>query len=544
MRELPPLSASEETLDAPTSSADTSRGPRRPVAFVEANCPGLTSETAVLLRARLRAAALSLGVAFAVFLLWRAAVTSEWDLSRSVGVHYLHALTTLVLVGAFVGLRPSCRWAQRLLPLYELAIFGLPALFFLAVQYESVHFCAYKKNYVPSPAAPWQLLIFTYALFIPHRWQRAAPAIGAMALAPVALLASMAAGHDVCAKLLAADPDFLPQVTMIMLVCGATAVFGVRTIGALRSEAFEARQLGQYKLLKPLGKGGMGEVYLAEHQMMKRPCAVKIIRPSNQNDPRAIARFEREVRATARLSHWNTIEIFDYGRTDDGTFYYVMEYLPGLALGELVDRFGPMPAARVIHLLRQTCDALGEAHAKGLVHRDIKPGNVFAAQRGGVYDVAKLLDFGLAKPVLEPMSPQLTQEGFITGSPLFMSPEQATGESTPDGRSDIYSLGAVAYFLLTGAPPFQGDNAMRVIFAHAQQAVVPPSRLRSDVPPDLEEVVLRCLAKRPDDRFADAASLEAALAACAAAGQWGREEAAQWWTALSDAAPREVVATG
>ena len=145
----------------------------------------------------------------------------------------------------------------------------------------------------------------------------------------------------------------------------------------------------------------MGEVYLAEHQMMKRPCAIKLIRPNKARDPRALARFEREVRATAKLSHWNTVEIFDYGRTDDGTFYYVMEYLPGLSLSELVERHGPLPPERVIYLLEQTCDALRKAHAAGLVHRDIKPGNIFAAIRGGVYDVAKLLDFGLAKPIAD-----------------------------------------------------------------------------------------------------------------------------------------------
>lgn len=270
---------------------------------------------------------------------------------------------------------------------------------------------------------------------------------------------------------------------------------------------------------------------------MKRPCAIKVIRPSKAADPQALARFEREVQATAKLSHWNSIEIFDYGRTDDGTFYYVMEYLPGLSLAELVERHGPLPPARVIHLLTQTCDALAEAHSVGLIHRDIKPGNIFAAQRGGHFDVAKLLDFGLAKAVVNASPVQLTQEGSITGSPLYMSPEQAMGETEPDARSDIYSLGAVAYYLLTGAPPFDGDKAIKIIIAHAQAEVTPPSQLRPELPADLEQVVLRCLAKEPDERYGDAPSLARALAECADAGNWTPDDAARWWR--SSGVPQE-----
>jgi serine/threonine-protein kinase len=276
----------------------------------------------------------------------------------------------------------------------------------------------------------------------------------------------------------------------------------------------------------------MGEVYLAEHQLMKRPCAIKLIRPERAGDAKVLARFEREVRASAKLTHWNSIEIFDYGRADDGTFYYVMEYLPGLNLEELVRRHGPLPPERAIHLLTQTCDALAEAHAQGLIHRDIKPANIFAAERGGIFDVAKLLDFGLAKPIVaDGAGAEVTQEGTITGSPLYMSPEQATGDTEPDARSDVYSLGGVAYFLLTGRPPFDGQQPIKVIIAHAHEPVVPPSDLRGDVPADLEAVVLRCLAKNPDDRFQSASELAAALSECEASGQWNRTSARQWWQA-------------
>jgi serine/threonine protein kinase len=286
-----------------------------------------------------------------------------------------------------------------------------------------------------------------------------------------------------------------------------------------------------------LGAGGMGEVYLAEHTMLKRPCAIKLIHPDRAGDPQALARFEREVRLTAQLSHWNTVEIFDYGRTEDGTFYYVMEYLPGLSLEEILERHGPLAPERVVHLLRQTCQGLREAHGIGLIHRDIKPDNIFVAQRGGLYDVAKLLDFGLVKPVAETSSARLTQEGAISGTPLYMSPEQARGGDDLDARSDIYSLGAVAYAMITGRPPFERRNSLEVMIAHARDDAAPPSQLQADVPADLERVILRCLAKRPEDRFQDTESLERALAECAAADQWTQSHAARWWKERPGAGP-------
>jgi serine/threonine-protein kinase len=275
----------------------------------------------------------------------------------------------------------------------------------------------------------------------------------------------------------------------------------------------------------------MGEVYLAEHQMMKRPCAVKLIRPDKAGDPKILARFEREVRATAKLSHWNSVEIFDYGHADDGTFYYVMEYLPGMNLQELVTKHGPLPAERVIHLLTQTCDALSEAHEAGMMHRDIKPANIFAAQRGGLYDVAKLLDFGLVKPMAKFDDAHLTQEGSITGSPLYMSPEQSTGDSESDARSDIYCLGAVGYFLLSGRPPFNYEQPIKVLLAHARE--IPPSLsdLEDDIPADLEAVIMKCLEKEPSERYQNVLELRDALLNCESSGHWTRRVAQQWWKA-------------
>jgi serine/threonine protein kinase len=205
----------------------------------------------------------------------------------------------------------------------------------------------------------------------------------------------------------------------------------------------------------------MGEVYLGEHMLLRRACAIKTIRADQAGDPITFARFEREVQAMATLTHWNTVEVYDYGHAEDGTFYYVMEYLPGLNLNDLVHRYGPLPPGRAIHFLRQLCAALSEAHHIGLIHRDIKPTNVLACRRGRVHDVAKLLDFGLVHDVAVQHEPQLTLHGTIIGTPAYIAPEQARGKGVIDARTDIYSLGALAYFLVTGQAPFRATRSSR-----------------------------------------------------------------------------------
>jgi eukaryotic-like serine/threonine-protein kinase len=520
--------ATDPTLDAIPRRALSASAPRCPgVALVEGSGPHLRTETTHLLRVRLRAAAIMTLLGFGSFFIWGLFNTPTRGAPTD-ALFALHLTTVVVLAAASVLLCRRCAISLPVLWVYEVLIFGLPVAFFLSMQYASYLSLA-RSGMLPNPLSAWLMLMFTYALFIPNTWQRAAMIQAIFAVCPIAMIVLLKMENQAFAQLLNKHSGYLSELTLMMLIGWGTSVYGTYIINSLRREAFAAKQLGQYRLQRLLGAGGMGEVYLAEHQMMKRPCAIKVIRPSKANDPQAIARFEREVRATSKLSHWNTIEIFDYGRTDDGTFYYVMEYLPGLSLADLVERHGPLPLGRAIYLLQQTCDALSEAHAMGLIHRDLKPGNVFAAQRGGIYDVAKLLDFGLAKPITSVGDVNLTQDGFITGSPLFMSPEQATGDSEPDARSDIYSLGAVAYYLLTGAPPFPGDRPIQVIMAHAKEEVKPPSHLRPEIPADLDRVILRCLAKNPADRYADADSLAQALEQCEASTQWGRAQAAQWW---------------
>ncbi len=383
------------------------------------------------------------------------------------------------------------------------------------------------------------LLMLVDAIYVPKGWRRAAIVSSSLAVLPMAILAGAYLLRPELVRWVSEPREdgnkplaVFGMDTVFLLTLAAISSFAAQTISRLRSQVAEARRFGQYRLRERIGAGGMGEVFLAEHELLKRPCAVKLIRPEVVLRAGTIERFEREVRINATLSHPNTVEIFDYGRTEDGTYYYVMEYLPGMSLGELVERYGPLPLGRTVYLLRQVALALQEAHEAGLIHRDIKPSNIFAARRGGMDDVAKVLDFGLVRPVATSLSPHTSDEGQILGTPLYMSPEQASNSRPLDARSDIYSLGAVAYYLLTGRPPFDVPNAIEAIIAHARDPVVPVSKIRDDVPADLDGVVLRCLAKDPEGRFPDAESVEIALGRCTCASSWDKALARRWWNDL------------
>ena len=256
--------------------------------------------------------------------------------------------------------------------------------------------------------------------------------------------------------------------------------------------------------------------------MLRRPTAVKLIDPDKTTDV-SIARFEREVQLTSQLNHPNTIAIYDYGRTPEGVFYYAMELLDGLTLQTLVERFGPQPEQRVVNILKQVCGSLIEAHAAGLIHRDIKPANIMINRRGGIYDFVKLLDFGLVKAVDGPRQSTVTVAPGLTGTPLYMSPEAIEKGWTVDARSDIYALGAVGYFLLTGKPVFEGDNVVEICMRHVDTPPLPPSvRLRRPVSADLESLILRCLAKSPAERPQSALELRHLLEQCPGARKLDR----------------------
>jgi len=313
-------------------------------------------------------------------------------------------------------------------------------------------------------------------------------------------------------------------VAVILAGTAATS----RVLFGLRREVHEASNLGKYHLEECLGEGGMGVVYRASHALLRRPAAIKFL-PPDEAGGRAIARFEREVQLTSRLTHPNVVAVFDYGRTPDGVFYYAMELLDGLTLEELVTRDGRQSPGRVVHILRQVVSALVEAHGIGLIHRDIKPSNVLLCERGGIPDFAKVVDFGLVKD-LGDVGTELSAATTIVGTPQYLPPEAIRTPEALDARADLYQVGAVAYFLLTGAPVFDGGSVIEVCSHHLHTPVEPPSqRIGAPLPEDVERLVLQCLAKDPADRPASARELELLLEACGAGSPWPISSARAWW---------------
>jgi serine/threonine-protein kinase len=296
------------------------------------------------------------------------------------------------------------------------------------------------------------------------------------------------------------------------------------------------RDIGSYQLLELIGRGGMGEVWRARHRLLVREAAIKVIRPealladSTEDVVSVRRRFEREARATAALHSPATVAVHDYGIAEDGAFYYVMELLQGLDLETYVEQFGPMRAARVLYILRQVCDSLAEAHASGMTHRDIKPRNIFLCRMGINYDCVKVLDFGLVKLRSAGDQSRLTREGITAGTPAYMSPEMAMGHRDVDPRSDIYALGCVAYFLLTGQLVFDAPNALSMALDHVQKLPRPPSeRTEVEIPAALDQFILRCLAKKPEDRPQSARELKRLIDAIPTTDSWHNDRAEEWW---------------
>lgn len=382
----------------------------------------------------------------------------------------------------------------------------------------------------------WTLIIFVYGVFMPNRWQRAAMVLLPMAFVPwlVTEISNMMAVHwyneDIKALL---KTDILGRPLSPPLVAACISIFAAHTIHGARTSAFQARRLAQYRIIRLIGEGGMGRVFEAEHLLLKRNCAIKLIQPDKNSDDRALRRFEREVRATAKLSHPHTVEVYDYGQTNEGIFFFAMEFLPGMNLGELIKRSGPLPPSRAVHFLIEVSDALREAHDAGLIHRDIKPGNIFISERGGIRDYTKLLDFGVVREVKVSPSPS-NSAIMVAGTPSFMAPEQASQPNQTDARSDLYSLGMVAYYMLTGQVPFKGKSALQIMMAQIHDDPDPPSAHQSGIPTDLEAIVLKCLEKDPDKRMPSARELRQALSRCECARDWTLEDANAWWAAQRD----------
>ncbi len=418
-------------------------------------------------------------------------------------------------------------WTARTVALIVLAIWiasGLLDVSLTAVLYpdEQVFYGAALFLFLAAALLPWPLafqvtlgLVFTL-------------------LYPIAATVASAVVPEVSAFWEAQTETSLGQVILDQAIAvgvlAAVSVYITRTLYTMRRELHAASRLGNYVIEGELGKGGMGKVYRARHAMIRRPTAIKVMEADAGRSPEALGRFEREVQLSATLSHPNTITIFDFGRSEDATFYYAMEYLEGMDLHRMVERFGPVPPERAVYILRQACGSLAEAHSRSIIHRDLKPSNIFLTERGGQYDFVKVLDFGLAKQTQSsPDDVQLTQAGSVFGTPLFMAPETAA-EAVVDHRTDQYSIGCVAYWMLAGEPPFQGTSPYDVIAKHLKIDPKPPSEVSElRIPAELDAVVLRCLAKSPGDRFGNMDEVREALDAIQFDEPWSGRRAGEWW---------------
>ena len=460
---------------------------------------------------------------------------------------------TLLLRAAVAGLACALllsplRLNRRHVRVVEGCLFGFEMLVLLAAQYLSAVDLIDRRDLVDAVAVQKNGVIRTLVLmiccgvFVPR-----APAATARIVVTMAAALILCHGfvlHHADKANLAMKDVANHQIVManaLFLIMGVVlatlAAWVLRgheggADGDRDSGPGEPDRVGPYRLLRSLGDRGVGHVYLAEHDELKRPCAIKLVRPG---DPVATARFDREVQAAARLLHPNTVSVFDFGRTSDGTAYCAMEFLPGLCIADIVGRSGPMPAGRAVFLGRQICGAIAEAHRQGFVHRDLSPANVFVSVLGGRCDVVKVLDFGVVGGVAALPDHDPAASGMVAGTPEYVSPEQAVAGRGVDGRSDIYGFGAMLYFMVTGRPPFQRETPADVLRAHVSEPVKPPRELAADLPADLEAVILRCLAKRPEDRFPDARAVADALAACGCATEWNEAHAEAWWLEESSA---------
>ncbi len=438
--------------------------------------------------------------------------------------HAIGQLLVLVVVGVSLWRTRAGARGTIELAAHDVILTFLPTVFWCVARWDA-----------PAVARPWMTLTLSATNILLLR-SVLVPSTGRRTFSMGAVFVVIVAGWTYAFRiwhvLPGQDPAFVETVTIAAMcfVGVVIATIASHTIYGLRNAVRRALQLGQYTLVRKIGEGGMGVVWEAKHALLRRRTAIKLL-PADRAGADAIARFEREVQLTSTLTHPNTIAIYDYGRSSDGVFYYAMEYLDGIDLQALVDHDGQQSPGIVAHVLGQLCDALAEAHAVGLIHRDIKPANVLLCERGGIPLVAKVLDFGLVKSIdASSIDSHLSAANVIVGTPLYMAPEVVTSPDRIDARSDLYAVGAVGYFLLTGKPIFDGGNALEVFAMHLHGAVVPPSeRLEQPVPGDLEALLLACLEKNPDMRPASAAELSARLAATEARRSFSATDAKEAW---------------
>jgi hypothetical protein len=395
---------------------------------------------------------------------------------------------------------------DRVSALLEVATFAGLAF---CISMRAVRYGGLDSHLVPGIS----LLLMMQAMAVPARWQRSlVPALTTYAVYPLVMVVAAAFAPEVAAQWRSHDLAVFVLDYGIVAACGMGSVIGGHIIWGMRRQLYYARRLGRYRLKARIGHGGSSEVWLAWDDALRRDVALKILDRTASSDSIAIRRFEREAMAASGLQSPHTIRVFDFGASDDGVWFMAMEHLEGVDLATLVDDVGPLPVARAVGFARQACVALAEAHDAGVVHRDVKPDNLFVCRMGDEADFLKVLDFGIAKIEGADEDASVTRAGWVHGTPAYMSPEACNGASVVP-RSDVYSLGAVLYFLLTGAPPFTAPTAAAVMLSHVSEIPDPPSS-RVQLPLDVDAVVMRCLDKDPGSRFASARELDLALAAC------------------------------
>ena len=377
--------------------------------------------------------------------------------------------------------------------------------------------------------AVWTLL-FTIVIPAPPR-RAVLAALASVSAVPVTF--AVLSALDLTVFMLSDPGQWFFWLIFPYLLVVAMAYVGARVVYGLTTEVKRARELGSYHLVEKLGQGGMGEVWRARHRLLARPAAIKRMRTTESGGPsaEAVLRFQREAQVIASLRSPHTVNLFDFGLADDGSFYYVMELLDGLDTDKLVRTYGPVPAARAIGLLTQVCHSLSEAESHGLVHRDVKPANIFLCRYGEDFDFVKVLDFGIVKASSSALVSDagLTADHAVNGTPAFMAPEQVIGGPV-DGRADLYALGCVAYWLITGKLVFEADNAMGMLVHHTSSAPVAPStRSELPIPPALDQIILSCLAKEPGDRPQSARELATRLQAVPLPAEWTQSRAREWW---------------